>query len=149
MKWLIKLDHTRTWCHLSFLTPSQRTWPLENRFWPRCIATDRNRPFSIPTSTELRRFPQVANKWTSRTYLSTSNKDTWCDRIALTTRFSYHRTSNTIQPSLLAPLAKRPKRRGEKGEETRLFFSGSLPQRHLVNLRSVFLQSNQGHVWTN
>ena len=29
----------------------------------------------------------VSNKWTSRTYLSSSNKDTRCDRIALTTRF--------------------------------------------------------------
>ena len=29
----------------------------------------------------------VSNKWTWRTYLSTSNKNTRCDRIALTTRF--------------------------------------------------------------
>ena len=107
VKWLIKLDHTRTWCHLSFLTPSQRAWPLGNRLWPRCIATDRNRPFSIPTSMELRRFPhEVANKWTSRTYLSTSNKGTRCDRIALTTRFklSSH-IMNTNQPAI-SPLAR-------------------------------------------
>ena len=72
----------------------------------------------------------VSNKWTSRTYLSSSNKDTRCDRIALTTRFKlspHIQYQPASQPYLLL-LAKRPKRRGKKGEETRL-----LLEAHTIN----------------
>ena len=144
VKWLIKLDHTRTWCHLSFLTPSQRAWPLGNRLWPRCIATDRNRPFSIPTSTELGRFPRFPiNERDELTFLPVIRAlgviASLLQRVS-----NYHRTSNASQSAsyLSSFLAKPPKRRGKKRGGDTAVFAGSYHQRHLVNSRSLFLQSN-------
>ena len=142
VKWLIKLDHTRTWCHLSFLTPSQRAWPLGNRLWPRCIATDRNRPFWIPTSTELGRFPRFPiNERDELTFLLAIR--TLGVIASLLQRVSnYHRTSNTNQPAI-SPLARETSQAArKKRSRVTAVFAGSYHQRHLVNLRSAFLQSN-------
>ena len=72
----------------------------------------------------------VSNKWTWRTYLSTSNKDTRCDRIALTTRFklsSHIQYQPASQLSLLVPRETSQAAR-KKGAESRLFL-----QAHTIN----------------
>ena len=69
----------------------------------------------------------VSNKWTWRTYLSTSNKDTRCDRIALTTRFKLSSHIQYQPASHLSSCSRNVPSGAEKKEQSHGCFCRLIP----------------------
>ena len=136
------MEHTRTWCHLSFLTPSQRARSFGNRLWPRCSHRPQPYLFQSPLlwNWDAFRMRWPINERHELTFLPVIR--TLGVIASLLQRVSnYHRTSNNNQQAI-SPLASetsqaaRKKRRGDM-----TVFGGSYHQRHLVHLRSPFLRA--------